>query len=182
MTIALDTPPEIMNSPHTEDAWENDLASLLEDLTQVQDDLLDVLAQKRQCMATGDRHRMTQLQGVEQQLCQRLQACCERRSELLAGASQQGLPVDSLDDLAKVLSGQGASDPARQCGGASARMGLLQHNCLANWVLAQKALLHASQMLDIIASGGRLQPTYGNRTRATAGGAVAGGALVDQEA
>jgi hypothetical protein len=56
-------------------------------------------------------------------------------------------------------------------------MRLLQHQSLTNWVLAQRAVLHVSQLLEIIATGGRLQPTYGdgdtlhNR-----------GSLVDQEA
>ena len=40
-------------------------------------------------------------------------------------------------------------------------MRLLQHQSLTNWVLAQKALLHVAQMLEIIATGGRLKPTYG---------------------
>jgi hypothetical protein len=59
----------------------------------------------------------------------------------------------------------------------TARMRLLQHNALANWVLAQRSLLHVSQLLEIIATGGRIQPTYGDRE------SVHGcGSLVNQEA
>ena len=176
MTLTLEPSAETMNHPSTEQAWENDLAGLLEDLTQVQDELLDVLSRKRQCMAAGDRQGMADLQQVEQALCQRLQQCHERRAGLLDDAGEQGLPSKSLGDLASVLKQRGAGDLRRDVKNTSARMSLLQHNCLANWVLAQKALLHASQMLEIIASGGRLQPTYGNRTDNTAGGA-----LMDQE-
>ena len=45
---------------------------------------------------------------------------------------------------------------------ASAKMLLLRHQSLTNWVLAQRALVHLSQMIEIIATGGRMQPTYGN--------------------
>ena len=33
-------------------------------------------------------------------------------------------------------------------------MRLLQHESLTNWVLAQRTLLHLSQMVEIIATGG----------------------------
>ena len=177
MTSTLELAPEIMNDLPTEHAWENDLAGLLEDLTQVQDELLNVLSRKRQCMAAGDRQGMAALQQVEEGLCERLQQCHDRRTGLLDEAAEQGLPSSSLGDLASVLKQRGAGDLRKEVKDTSSRMSLLQHNCLANWVLAQKALLHASQMLEIIASGGRLQPTYGNHADHTVGGA-----LVDQEA
>ena len=94
MTLTLEPSAEIMNHPSTEPAWENDLAGLLEDLTQVQDELLDVLSRKRQCMAAGDRQGMADLQPVEQELCQRLQQCHDRRSGLLDEAGAAGPAVD----------------------------------------------------------------------------------------
>ncbi len=166
-----------MNHSTSEHAWETDLGSLLEDLTQVQEELLAVLARKRECMAAGDLPGMKELQCVEQTLCERLQVCHDQRGTLLQRASDEGLATDSLGGLASLLKERGERDLRREVKHASARMNLVQQNCLANWVLAQKALLHASQMLEIIATGGRLQPTYGNRA-----GQVARGALVDQEA
>ncbi len=177
MISTLEMKPENMNEYRQDHAWEGDLATLLEDLSQVQDELLDVLARKRQCMATGDTHGMIDLQPVEQTLGQRLQACHERRAALLTEAADQGLPGGSLGDLASALDRKGGGDLRREVQQSSARMRLLQHQSLANWVLAQKALLHVAQMLEIIATGGRLRPTYGKDT-----GHQARGALVDQEA
>ncbi len=177
MISTLEMKPENMNESRQDHAWEEDLATLLEDLSQVQDELLDVLARKRQCMATGDTHGMIDLQPVEQMLGQRLQECHERRATLLTEASDQGLPGGSLGDLASALDRKGGGDLRREVKQTSARMRLLQHQSLANWVLAQKALLHVAQMLEIIATGGRLRPTYGKDT-----GHQARGALVDQEA
>ena len=178
MISTLEMKPENMNEHRQDHPWEEDLAALLEELSQVQDELLDVLARKRQCMATGDTHGMIDLQPVEQTLGQRLQAvprpacrhCWPRPRD-------QGLPGGSLGDLASALERQGGGDLRREVKQTSARMRLLQHQSLANWVLAQKALLHVAQMLEIIATGGRLRPTYGKDT-----GHQARGALVDQEA
>ena len=177
MTLTLEPLAENMNRPISDHSWESDLAGLLEDLTQVQEELLAVLGRKRQCMAAGDLRGMKELQPAEQALCDRLQACHDRRGELLQEVAEDGMATGSLGGLASLLEPQGARDLGREVKQAASRMSLLQHNCLVNWVLAQKALLHASQMLEIIATGGRLQPTYGNRA-----GRTASGALVDQEA
>ena len=74
MISTLEMKPETMNEHRHEHPWEEDLAGLLEELSQVQDELLDVLARKRQCMAIGDARGMIDLQPVEQTLGQRLQA------------------------------------------------------------------------------------------------------------
>jgi hypothetical protein len=59
---------------------------------------------------------------------------------------------------------------------AALRARLLRHEGLVNWVLVQRTLIHLSQLLEIIATGGRLQPTYRKEESLRAGGA-----LVDQE-
>jgi hypothetical protein len=57
---------------------------------------------------------------------------------------------------------------------ARSRTRLLQHQSLTNWVIIQRTLLHLSQVIEIIATGGRMQPTYDKNP--------ARGALVDQTA
>ncbi len=176
MRSSMETPTQKTGTPDRELDYENQLARLLEDLTRLQTDLLQVLGEKRRYMATADRAGMAELQQREQQLCDQLQQCHDRRGALLAQVGAEGLAVGSLGDLAGVLQRRGRRDLRSSVRSTSSRMRLLQHNCLANWVLAQKALLHASQMLEIIATGGRLQATYGDTA-----GRTAGGALVDQE-
>ncbi len=159
-------------------AWDDALAGLLQELSRVQDELLDVLTQKQQLMATGDVAGMAALEPREQRLCQDLQHCHERRAELLQSAAQNGLPADTLGSLASVINPEKAGRLQKEVKKTSARMRLLQHQSLANWVLAQKALLHVSRLLEIIATGGRLQPTYGNEESRNS----TGGVLVDQHA
>lgn len=156
--------------------WETELANLLGELSDVQSEMLDVLSLKRQHMASGDLEAMQGLQPREQEVCDRLQACHHQRSELLDQAGKEGLPSDSIGTLASSLSNEKKGGLAKQVKETSSRMRLLQHHSLTNWVIAQRSLIHLSQLLEIIASGGRLQPTYGK------GESVhSRGALVDRE-
>jgi flagellar biosynthesis/type III secretory pathway chaperone len=155
---------------------ERQLGALLEDLSQVQAQLLDVLARKRECMATGNLLAMQDMQPEEEALASRLQEFQNRRAELLAAASDQGLRANNLGELATAMRQGRGGELRKQVKDATSRMRLLQHQSLTNWVIAQKSLLHLSQMLEIIATGGRLKPTYGKDHSGHAGGV-----LVDRE-
>ena len=157
--------------------WETELATFLTDLSTVQDELLSVLASKRECMAKRDASGMQALSERESQLGERLQAVQARRSELLAAAREQGLECDNLQKLASSLPVGKREALGKQVKDAAWRTRLLQHQSLTNWVIAQRSVLHLSQMIEIIATGGRLRPTYGKSDAA-----LARGALVDQEA
>ncbi len=156
--------------------WEAELGALLADLAAAQNELLELLAEKRELMAAGDVDGMIALEPREEQLCQRLESCQLRRAEILQSAAQHGLPDDSLRVLADQLPPAKRGSLHKQFKESSSRTRLLQHHCLANWVAAQRSLLHVAQLLQILATGGRLQPTYGD------GESVhARGALVDRE-
>lgn len=157
--------------------WEIDLADLLRELSSTQTELLAVITQKRQFMAVTNVEGMSQLEDRERRICDRLQACHDRRGELLQKAASEGLPSESIGQLAAAMP-KGARDKlGKQVKESTARTRVLQHHSLTNWVLAQRTLLHLSQLLEIIASGGRIKPTYGK------GDSIhARGALVDREA
>jgi hypothetical protein len=107
---------------------------------------------------------------------ERLQHCQEERGKLLARAAEHGLPATNLRDLSAALPSE--RDELRgRVKDARARARLLQHQSLTNWVLAQRALIHLSQMLEIIATGGRGETTYGQGERR-----ASSGALVDRAA
>jgi hypothetical protein len=165
-----------MNQPTATVDWESELGELLAELSSVQDELLEVLVEKRRTMAARDLAGMTALQPREAQLSQRLEVCHQRRGRLLERAAGQGMPGDSMQKLAAALPGKPAH-LGKRAKETSQRMRLLQHHSLANWVLAQRTLLHLSQLLEIVATGGRLQPTYGKGAQA-----LSRGALVDQHA
>ena len=157
--------------------WEEDLADLLRELSSAQDELLAVLAEKRRYLASSDLEGMTALQPRETSLLRQLEQCHERRGRLLAAASENGAPAASLRALAASLPVERRGDLENQVKLAASRSRVLQHQGLTNWVIVQRTLLHLSQMLEIIATGGRSQPTYGKGEPPNNSGA-----LVDQAA
>lgn len=141
--------------------WEEEVASLLDSLSSAQEELLQVLDEKRQFLEVADRDGLERLQSREMELIERLQACTQRRAALLSAANSQGLPADSIEQLTQTLPEKQRVGLGEQAKTVKDRVRLLQHQSLTNWVLAQRALLHVAQLLEIIATGGRLQPTYG---------------------
>lgn len=157
--------------------WEAEITCLLADLSAAQVELLDVLQQKRQRLAKVDLPGLAELQPREEELATRLESCQRRRSELLASAQEAGMPSESIGSLAAAASGHRRGKLGSELKQASARMRLLQNQGLTNWVLAQRSLLHVSQLVEIIATGGRMQPTYGEKESVHSRGS-----LVNQEA
>lgn len=154
--------------------WDKELAGFLNDLSAVQSDLLDLLANKRKALAAADLAGLATLEQRERDLTSRLQVCHNRRGELLRRAAQEGLPGDSLQSLQAALPAPEHATGMRQ---AAAQTRLLQHQSLTNWVLTQRTLLYLSQLLEIIGTGGRPRPTY---SKGEPSGAT--GALVDRAA
>ena len=144
------------------DNWESDIVALLTELADVQSALLDVLNEKRSVLAGGDNEALSALAGREQQLVQRLQGCHDRRQQLLDRAAADGLPSDSIRSLSQSLPDECRDRMHVSIEQAQQRSRFLQHQSLTNWVLVQRTLLHLSQLIEIIATGGRMKPTYGN--------------------
>ena len=155
--------------------WESQVAQVLDELSGVQSRLLELLDRKRQLIAAGDVNQLEELGPLEEKLLAELQAVSEKRSDLLEAAAGAGMPHDSIVGLTSAL----ASEPRRRLqpslSEAQSRTRLLRHQSVANWVLVQRSLLHLSQMLEIIATGGRGAPTYEKGGRRSSGGS-----LIDQ--
>jgi hypothetical protein len=152
--------------------WENEIARLLNDILAVQDDLSANLARKRNLLIAADLAGLTAIAADEENLIDRLQICVKRREELLANAAQDGLQVDSIQSLANTLPPDRRGELPNQLAHASSKARLLQHQSFTNWLVIQRSLIHLSQLLEIIATGGRLQPTYGDRAPVNASGGI----------
>ena len=153
-------------------AWDTELADFLKELSAVQGDLLVVLEEKRQQLMSRDTSGMLALQEREEAIVARLQACQQHRSQLLQRCAEEGAPADDLTSIAARLprlQRRPLEEKLREAG-AKSRM-LLQHS-LTNWVVVQRTLIHLSHVLEIIATGGRLQPTYGRGEPVNASGSL----------
>jgi hypothetical protein len=170
----MPTNPIPSPSPPTLEA---ELASLLNDLLAGQGELMAVLNRKRNLLGAMDHVGLAALASEEERMLGVLQECFQRRQALLARAASDGLPARSIQALTKALPPTHREPLARQAAAASSRARLLQTQSLTNWIVIQRTLIHLSQLLEIIATGGQIQPTYGR-----AGLSRASGALLNQEA
>jgi hypothetical protein len=155
--------------------WEAELAELLDRLAAAQQQLLTLLSRKHDLLMHRDHIGLAALAPEEQLLCAELQACNQRRQQLLDQAAQAGLPADSIRSLTQSLPNETAQTLQQPLDESQRRSHLLRHQSLSQWVVVQRTLLHLSQMLEIIATGGQLQPTYGKE-----GAAHQSGSLMDQ--
>ncbi|MBL9093695.1 MAG: flagellar export chaperone FlgN [Planctomycetaceae bacterium] len=153
-------------------SWEAELAGYLNELSATQDELLAVLKRKLGLLATADREGLLAVGELEQALSARLQDCYQKRCAMLERAQQQGLPADSLKSLAGSLPREQRRQLEPRVAEAAGKSRLLQHQSLTNWVVTQRSLLHLSHLLEIIATGGKLRPTYGNEESDSTGGAL----------
>ncbi|QDU90316.1 FlgN protein [Pirellulimonas nuda] len=155
---------------------EEGIALLLADLSAVQTEMLGVLRDKCQRLVSQDVGQIKALQPAEQALIERLTAIQARREALLAQAEQRGLPAESLKAVAGALPDPPRRGLKKSVDAARSQARLLQHQSLTNWVLAQRTLLHLSQLLEIVATGGKPRPTYGRKEPLSA----TSGALMDR--
>jgi hypothetical protein len=155
--------------------WESELATLLSRLSAAQRELLSLLSKKRELIVQRDNQGLALLAAKEGELATELQACQERRQQLLAEADRAGLPAGSLSELSSALPKNARTSLVGPVDEARNRARLIRHECLTQWVAVQRTVLHLSQILEIIATGGRTQPTYG-KGRAL----ERSGALMDQ--
>jgi hypothetical protein len=156
-------------------AWDVEIGGLLADLSLVQQELLDLLNEKRRCLTAMDLPALTALLPREEELAGRLAECQNRRLDLLDQAARAGLPAANLRSVVAALPLAQRREVEQATRDAALRARLLAHQGLANWVVVQRTLLHLSQLLEIIATGGRLQPTYGKEHSSQTSGS-----LVDQ--
>ncbi len=157
--------------------WESELAGFLTRLSAVQEKTLDVLVRKGRLLASADLAGLAALGREEEEIVAGLQECLDAREELLGRARHEGLPAKDIRTLSRAVAGGRTLQVKNQVRQAAHRSRLLQHHSLVNWVLVQKTLIHLSQLLEIIATGGKPKPTY----HKDASG-LAGGALMDRDA
>jgi flagellar biosynthesis/type III secretory pathway chaperone len=173
MTIQV----ELESTTTAIDDWEPRISGLLSTLSAVQSDLLALLGEKREALAAGEFQLMPAFTAREAELVARLEACHAQRQELLDAAAREGLPATSVATLAESLPIEDRGALSSSVEQARRQSRILQHHSLTNWVVVQRTLIHLSQMIEIIATGGRMRTTYGRGAQA-----ASSGALVDQQA
>ena len=152
------------------DSWDGKLATYLQDLVDAQGELLAFLRRRRETLVSGEPEATTALNAEETQLAERLGELHQRRAALMTEA---GDPA-SLEDAARRRGSDAA--PGGLWEDARRNVGLLRHECVVNWLLTQRTLLHVSQLLQRVFRGDATYSAAGKPSQAQ------GGTLLDHQA
>lgn len=156
------------------------VADYLDEYLDVQQSLLDVMSAKLDVLAKRSLEEARALDAREAELVERLKHCVERRQGLLA---DPGLNETRQPTLKRLVESIGKPNEEAADGGLSRRFDAAERNnrelrmrSVSAWVLAQRSVVHWSQMLEIVAAQGQNVPTYKRDRKLRSRGA-----LIDQE-
>jgi hypothetical protein len=161
-----------------------DLAHEIEDLLvgidETQDALDAVYRDKREAIRRANAPEIDRLTKIEEARVADLQVHLRRREQILLRARQMGLPFDSLTSVVR-----GFREPLRQT--LLASLERTRQMADANrreswilWIVCKQSLRFCSEVVELIANGGRRAPVYSTRPGATE--LSTGGALLDAKA
>ncbi len=157
-----------------------DILDFLKNLSVVQEKTLAVLQEKQALLVHPDKNALATLAAKESEVLEVLQNVLRRREELLARAAEQGLPSDSIEVLCDKLFAN-RIEVRRILDLTKRRIQEIRFLAGTNWTMTQKSLVHISQILELIATGGQGKNTY-NAPNAPNGGKSTGGGFVDRVA
>ena len=145
------------------DNWETDIAGLLAELADVQS-----CAARQRCARSGScwrrpiTRRSRRWPGASSSWSTGCKHATSAGSSCWRGPRPKGCRLIAFARSAISCRRRAAAACKPAFDEAAERSRLLQHQSLTNWVLVQRSLLHLSQLIEIIATGGRPKPTYGN--------------------
>ena len=159
--------------------WRKQLADFLGATLQAQKDTAALLERKRELFAKNNLAAVGELAREEQAAGDRLKQCVAERDKLLQYAAAEGLPSQSIETLAKAVVPYSDDEFFALLRSVQYQTQLLRQHNITSWVVTQRAMLHASQMLEIIATRGRMKSTYTREHQRNIG--TTGGTLVDRK-
>ncbi|MCL2347005.1 MAG: flagellar protein FlgN [Planctomycetaceae bacterium] len=161
-------------------AWRSELVAFLERLQIVQNEIMTMADKKRQLFGNNDMIAVANMESDEQLGIVQMRECLAKREKLLQYAAAEGLPSESVETLAKEVVPKSDDEFYRLLRSVQFQTRLLQQHNLTNWVIAQRSVLHVSQILEIIATRGLKKSTYTRKHGKNIG--ASGGSIVDKNA
>ena len=157
------------------------VADYLDEYLDVQQELLDVMTAKLDVRTKRTVEEARALDAREAQLAERLKACVEKRQDLLADPELNSAGQPTLKRLVETVAesdeDEADADLFRRFDAAEKNNRELRMRSVSAWVLAQRSVVHWSQMLEIVAAQGQNVPTYKRDRKLRSRGA-----LMDREA
>ncbi len=160
----------------TTDTWLHDTQQFLEELLETQAELLSLLRSKSRLLVKPDVEQLQQVQAQEEQLLQRLEGFHRRREQLLQASRAEGAPPPSLQAALGHVPRAARHRLQPLLEQARHQSQLLQTESITHWVVVQRSLIHLSQLLELLATGGQGNTTYDHLSSQSRG------ALMDEAA
>ena len=158
-----------------------DIEDLLVAIDETQAALAGVYRDKRAAIRQANGPGLDRLTTIEETLVADLQVHLRRREQILQQARQLGLPADSLSSVVRTL-----DEPLRER--LIAQIEETRRVADANrreswilWIVCKQSLRFFTDVLELIANGGRRAPIYLARPGAVAELST-GGSLLDAQA
>ena len=158
------------------DTWLHDTRRFLEELLEAQSELLSLLRAKSRLLIEPDAERLQQLQAQEQQLLKRLERCHRERARLLQSWEGEGPEPPTLQAALRRVPRAERNRIGPLLEQARHQSQLLRNESITHWVVVQRSLIHLSQLLELLATGGQGTTTYDHLSRQNRG------ALMDEAA
>ena len=145
----------------------------LRQLEVLQEELSDVMAQKRTAMTELESDELTKVCQQEQTLITRLQRLLHERHKILEFAKRRQLPTESLWHLVQAVADDQREEMQQRIELAQERAVQLRHESWVHWIISHRSYNHYTELIDLIAHCGQQSPTYQEGDdKATAGGAI----------
>lgn len=157
--------------------WRKQLTDFLESISRSQKETIALLERKHERFKTNDLAAIAEMAKEEQAATERMKQCLTEREKLLQYAAAEGLPAQTIELLARAVVPYTDEEFFALLDTVKRQTQLLRQHNITNWVLTQRGMLHNSQMLEIIATRGRMQSTYTRQRQRHIGST--GGSLVD---
>ena len=159
------------------------VADYLDEYLDVQQALLDVMTAKLDVRTKRTLEEARALDAREAELVERLKACVEKRQGLLVDPELNAVGAPTLKRLVEAVAESDEDEDEadatlfRRFDAAEKNNRELRMRSVSAWVLAQRSVVHWSQMLEIVAAQGQNVPTYKRDRKLRSRGA-----LMDREA
>ena len=157
----------------------DEIRQFLRGVQSAQDDLAALYRRKRAALTAARAGELLQIAESETLLVQELQAQLARRREILRESALAGLPGDSIQHVVASLGAEARADLEPHVERARRTAGEVRRETWVHWIIAQRALCHYQNLLELIAHCGRKSPTYSRRPGQDHSG---GGAILDASA
>lgn len=154
--------------------WLDDVARFAAVMEATQQELLEALRLKRRALVSGSAEEMQRLVAVAQDAAGRLRQLTVWRGQLLDQAHAEGSRAETLTDVLAESAHPAQEHLRARFAAVQQRFGEAQRESWIQWIIAQRAGLYYTEMLELLAQGGERTATYQetNDPAATAGGVV----------